>query len=49
MGNSITGWDFQEQVGSILMVSCLFTKHLLPHNVITIDDKEKLCQSNRRE
>ena len=48
MGNSIPGWDFQEQVGSILMVSCLFTKHLLPHNVITIDDTEKLNQSNHR-
>ena len=43
MGNSIPGWDFQEQVGSILMVSCLFTKQLFPHGVITIDDTEKLC------
>ena len=48
MGNSIPGWDFQEQVGSILMDSCLFTKHILPHSFITIDDTEKLCYPNRR-
>ena len=32
----------------ILMVSCLFTKHILPHSFITIDDTEKLCYPNRR-